>query len=155
MSIADLIQRYAAGPALVRQAVAGMSREQVLARPVPGKWSTLEVVSHLADFEVVGAERLMAVIALDEPVLPGRDEQRYAARLAYNARDLEEQLRLIEACRGHATRVLATLTDADWSRRGIHSEAGPMTLEQLVTRVADHVEHHVKFIREKRDALSV
>jgi len=31
----------------LRTAVAGMTAEQVLSRPIPGKWSTLEVVATL------------------------------------------------------------------------------------------------------------
>src|SRR4029450_5253877 len=99
MSVAKLIERYASGPRLVREAAAGMSAAQATARPVAGKWSTLEVVAHLADFEIIGVDRLTAVIAEDDPMIPGRDEQRYAARLAYPQRDLEEELRLIETCR--------------------------------------------------------
>jgi uncharacterized damage-inducible protein DinB len=155
MPLATLIEQYSAGPKLIRQAVAGMSPAQISARPVAGKWSTLEVVAHLADFEVIGVDRLTAVIAEDEPVLPGRNEQKYAARLAYDQRDLEEQLRLIELCRSHVTRLLRTLTDGDLSRRGVHSEAGPLTLEQLLLRVSNHVQHHVKFIHEKRQALGL
>jgi hypothetical protein len=50
-----------------------MTRDQLLARPVPGKWSTQEVVCHLADYEAVYADRMKRVIALDEPeLLPGR-----------------------------------------------------------------------------------
>ncbi len=153
MSLAALIEQYATGPNLVRQSVAGMSHGQILARPIAGKWSTLEVVAHLADFEVIGVDRLTAVIAEDEPTLPGRDERNYAARLAYDQRDLEEQLRLIELCRGHVTRILGTLTESDISRRGIHTEAGPLTLDQLLLRIINHVEHHLKFIREKREVL--
>jgi uncharacterized damage-inducible protein DinB len=155
MSLATLTEQYAAGPALVRQGVAGLSREQLLARPIEGKWSSLEVVCHLADFEAVFVDRLTAVIAENEPTLPGRDEQKYAARLAYHERDLEEQLRLIEACRGHVTRILRTLGDADLARKGIHTEAGPLTLEQLLGRIINHIQHHVKFIHEKRKALGV
>jgi len=155
MSLATLIDQYAAGPVLVRQAVAGMSREQVLARPIEGKWSTLEVVCHLADFEVVFVDRLTAVIAENEPTLPGRDEQKYAARLAYHDRELDEQLRLIEACRAHVTRILKKLTVADLARKGNHTEAGPLTLEQLLGRIINHIQHHVKFIHEKRKALGL
>src|SRR3569833_380120 len=148
-----LIDRYVAGPNLVREAVAGMSREQLVARPVAGKWSTLEVGAHLADFEVIGVDRLTAPVAEREPTLPGRDEQAYAARLAYHERDLEEQLRLIEACRTHATRILRALSADDWQRRGIHTEAGPMTVEQLLERFVRHIEHHVPFIHENRRVL--
>ena len=155
MSLATLTEQYAAGPALVRQAVARLSREQLLARPIEGKWSSLEVVCHLADFEAVFVDRLTSVIAENEPTLPGRDERKYAARLAYHQRDLEEQLRLIETCRGHVTRILKTLSDADLVRKGIHTEAGPLTLEQLLGRIINHIQHHVKFIHEKRQALGV
>lgn len=153
MSLSTLIEQYAAGPGLLRQAVAGMSAAQVRARPIAGRWSTLEVVAHVADFEVIGVDRVTAAIAEDDPVLPGRDERKYSARLAYDQRDLEEQLRLIEICRGHVTRLLRTLTDTDLIRRGMHSEAGPLTLEQLLYRSINHIPHHVKFIHEKRQAL--
>lgn len=155
MRLAELIDQFAASPDILRQAVAGMSREQVRARPIAGKWSTLEVVAHLADFEIVGVDRLMAVIAENEPALPGRNETKYAARLAYHERDLEEQLRLIELCRSHVARVLRTLGEADLPRRGIHSHAGPLTLEQLLDRTTGHVAHHVKFIHAKRQALGL
>lgn len=148
-----LIERFAAGPALLREAVGGLTREQALARPVAGKWSTLEVVAHLADFEVIGVDRVVAAIAETDPPIPGRDEQQYVARLGYHERDLEEQLRLIELCRSHVARMLRALPEADWSRRAIHSEAGPLTIEQLVERVTRHIEHHLKFIHEKRQAL--
>lgn len=155
MSVAKLIERYAAGPRLVREAAAGMNAAQAIARPIAGKWSTLEVVAHLADFEIIGVDRLTAVIAESEPTLPGRDERCYAARLAYELRDLEEELRLIEACRGRVVKLLRTLSDDDWRRRGIHTEAGPLTLEQLLERIVRHVEHHVPFILEKRAALGL
>jgi uncharacterized damage-inducible protein DinB len=155
MSLATLTEQYAAGPMILRQAVAGMSREQVLARPVEGKWSTLEVICHLSDFEIVYVDRLTAIIAETDPALPGRDEQKYAARLAYQQRDLEEELRLVEACRTHTARILRTLPEGDLTRRGIHTEAGPLTLAQMLDRIVGHVQHHVKFIYDKRKALGI
>ena len=41
-SLAELIDNYLAGPRNLRSAVAGLTRDQLLARPIPGKWSTLE-----------------------------------------------------------------------------------------------------------------
>lgn len=151
----ELLERYSAGPGLLRAAVAGMSSAQVRLRPVPGKWSTLEVIAHLADFEIIGVDRLTAVLAEVDPVLPGRDETQYAARLNYEARDLEEQLDLIELCRRHVGRVLRDLPEARRGRRGIHSEAGPLSLEQLLERVTGHIEHHLRFLHEKRAALGL
>ena len=132
-----------------------MSREQTLARPVAGKWSTLEVVCHLADFEIVYADRLKRVIAENQPTMFGGDPDTFAARLAYDSRNLEEELKLIEACRNQVTRILRTLNNEDYLRVGKHSEAGPLTLLELLNRVTGHVTHHVKFIYEKRKALGI
>ncbi len=49
MDIAQLIDEYAAGPQSLRDAIAGMTPEQIDAAPVPSKWSTRQVVCHLAD----------------------------------------------------------------------------------------------------------
>ena len=67
--LAALIDTYAAGPKTLRQAVAGMSRQQLTSRPVAGKWSTLEVVCHLADFDPILADRMKRVIAEEKPTL--------------------------------------------------------------------------------------
>lgn len=149
-----LIDDYLAGPKLLRQAVAGMSREQLLARPIPGKWSTLEVICHLADFEIVGADRIKRVIAENEPTLLGGDERAFAARLAYHERDAHEELVLIDTIRSQVARILHTLNPEDFQRRGIHSEVGPLTLEVLVQRSTRHIPHHVRFVEEKRRALA-
>ena len=47
---ADLISAYEHGVEELRVAVTGMTGEQLRSRPVPGKWSTLEVVCHIADW---------------------------------------------------------------------------------------------------------
>ena len=96
MALAQLIDEYLAGSSVLRRAVAGMTREQLLARPVPGKWSTLEVVCHLADFDPIIADRMKRIIAEEKPTLLGADETRFAAALAYHDRDLEEELTIIE-----------------------------------------------------------
>jgi DinB superfamily len=152
---AALIDEFAAGAGLVRDAVKGMTREQLLARPVPGKWSTHEVVCHLADFEIVGAERIKRVIAEENPKLFDADETVFARRLAYGSRELEVELQVIGSIRAQVARILRTLADEDFARVGTHSSAGPLTLQQFVERGANHIKHHVKFIAEKRKALGV
>src|SRR5438105_8912475 len=95
-ALSQMIDEYVAGAQALRKAVAGMTREQLLARPVAGKWSTLEVVCHLSDFEPILAERMKRVLTHENPTLLAADENLFAARLAYHDRDLEEELRLIE-----------------------------------------------------------
>ena len=151
--LAALIDNYLAGPRQLREAVAGMSRDQLQARPIAGKWSTLEVVCHLADFDPILADRMKRVIAEDRPTLLGADENRFAAMLNYHGRDVEEELTIIEKTRSQLARILRTLPAEALQRVGVHNERGPRTLEQLLTTATNHIPHHVKFIEEKRRAL--
>jgi uncharacterized damage-inducible protein DinB len=154
-SFPKLIEDYLAGPAQLRAAVAGLSRQQQLARPVTGKWSTLEVVCHLADFDPILADRMKRVIAEDEPKLLGADENRFAAALAYHERDLEEELTILERTRSQIARILRTLPETALQRVGHHNERGPLTLEQLLKNAINHIPHHLAFIHEKRRALGL
>jgi hypothetical protein len=63
MDYADLISGYCAGPQMLRVAVAGMTADQLDARPIPGKWSTKRVICHIADFEPMCVDRMKRVIA--------------------------------------------------------------------------------------------
>src|SRR6185369_13476372 len=146
----ELIDNYLAGARALRQAVAGMTREQLLARPVAGKWSTLEVLCHLGDFEPIYADRMKRVIAEERPQLLGADETRFAKGLAYQERDAAEELNIIEQTRSQMGRILRTLPAEALRRVGVHNERGPLTLEDLLQGVTNHVTHHLKFILEKR-----
>jgi uncharacterized damage-inducible protein DinB len=154
-SLAEMIDRYLAGPAELRRAVAGLTPEQWRARPVPGKWSTLEVVCHLADFDPILADRMKRIIAEDRPQLLGADEKHFAAALAYHERDPEEEMILIERTRSQMARILRVLPPEALQRVGVHNERGPLTLERLLQLSINHIPHHVQFIHEKRRALGL
>ena len=155
MNTSTLIEQYLAGPSELRQAVAGMTRDQLAAQPVPGKWSTLEVICHIADFEPVYADRMKRVIAEDGPLLLSGDPDKFQARLAYSSRNAEEELTLIQTVRSQMARILKTLPDPDFARTGQHSTDGPLSLAVLLERITNHIPHHVKFVEEKRKALGM
>lgn len=151
----DLVDAYLRGPSDLRRHVAGLTREQLLMRPVPGKWSTLEVVAHIADFEPILADRVKRTIALHEPSLLAADENEFVQSLAYHQRDLEEELRLIEVTRSQLARILSTLPDSILTRRGIHSLKGPKTVEDLMRMVTGHIASHLPHINDKRRAMGL
>src|SRR5215210_4552964 len=128
----ELIAAYVRGIDDLRSAVIGMTTEQVLARPVPGRWSTVECVGHLADTEIFFTDRIVRTVAMDRPLLMSADEKQYIERLDYQSFDLDEQLALCTALRRHAARILRAQPPEAWSRTAVHSETGLVTLRQLV-----------------------
>src|SRR5918995_797724 len=143
---AELIAAYEQGIDDLRAAVAWMTKEQVLARPVPGKWSTVECVGHVADTEIFFTDRIVRTIALDRPLLMSADEKFYIERLDYQSFDLGEQLALFTALRRHAARVLKMQPPEAWSRTAVHSQSGLVTLRQLVWQAVRHLRHHLPFL---------
>jgi hypothetical protein len=111
-------------------------------------------VCHLADYEPIYADRMKRVIALNEPELLKGDPGLFAERLAYDQRDVQEELALIELVRKQMARILRALNPEDFQRKGGHSRDGALTLEELLKRITGHIPHHVRFIEEKKQALS-
>jgi uncharacterized damage-inducible protein DinB len=151
----SLTDAYLAGLEPLHRAVMGLSPAQLRARPVAGKWSTLEVLAHLADMEGVFAERMKRVIAEDGPTFFDADADLWADQLAYENRDATVELWLVEATRRQMATILRTLPENALGRGGTHSTAGFLTLEQLLTKVTGHLVHHMRFIEEKRKALGL
>jgi DinB superfamily len=149
------IEQYLAGPDLLRRAVARMTRGQLLSRPIPGKWSTQEVVCHLPDYEPIYADRTKRVIALKDPELLKGDPGLFAARLAYDERDVQEELALIELVGKQMARILRSLKPEDLQRKRGHSRDKALMLEELLKRIAGHIPHHVRFIEDKKRAMDM
>ena len=153
-SYTELVQTYLAGTDLLRRAIAGMTPEQLRARPVEGKWSTLECVVHIADFEPILAERMKRIVSHERPLLLVADENLFASTLGYEDRDVQEELAVVESTRRQMARILGGLAPEAASRVGIHSYKGLVTLEAVLTAATNHIPHHIKFIEEKRRALA-
>jgi uncharacterized damage-inducible protein DinB len=153
--LAQQIDAYLDGPARLRGVVSDLSRDRLEARPIPGKWSTLEVVCHLVDSEQAWCHRMKRVIAEEKPLLIGYDESRFTASLGYHRQDLQAELSLLDGMRIQMAQILRGLDEACWSRSGIHSDRGLITLEAMLQTEIEHIAHHITTITEKRRALGL
>lgn len=154
-TIRDLIERYKQGPNLLRQAIAGMTVEQMGARPVPGRWSTREVVCHIVDFDQLYADRMKRVIAEKEPNFFPSEPDAFAAHLAYAKRDVAKELELLTLLREQMAVILESLPEEAFQRAGRHPVRGLVTLQDLLQAITDHIPHHIRFIEEKKAALGL
>jgi hypothetical protein len=75
--------------------------------------------------------------------------------LACDQREVEEELALIDLARSQMARILRALKSEDFQRQGSHSRDGALTLEDLLQRITAHIPHHVRFIEEKKRAMSI
>src|SRR5437868_7647270 len=120
----DLIEQYARGGEKLRLAIKGLTHDDLIAFPIPGKWSVLQVVIHRQDSDLIAADRMKRVIAEDNPTLIGFDENMFVANLAYHAQSAEDAVTLFDLNRKQFARVLRTLGASAWTRVGTHNERG-------------------------------
>lgn len=147
------IDRYAEGPAILRQAVAGLSREQLQAFPVPGTWSIQQIVVHLLDSDLIASHRMKRAIAEDNPTFHAYDETCFARALYYEDEPLDEVLALFALNRAQTARILRRLPTAAFARVGTHNQRGELRLDQMVRDYVEHLDHHLRFVAQKRALL--
>src|SRR5712672_3425613 len=150
-----IIDQYELGPDKLLKAIAGMTHADLMAAPIPGKWSTHQVVIHLADAEAAFADRIRRIVAEDSPVLIAWDENKFAQRLHYEAQSTSDAVEIIVLTRRQITRILRVLPDSAFDRVGRHTERGPQTVLDVLGYAVPHLDHHLKFVAEKRKALGV
>ncbi len=150
-----ILDRYADGALILGQAVAGLTREQTLARPGPGDWSIAELAAHLVDSDLVYGDRIKRVIAEANPTLQNLPEDVWMAGLNSAQMPVEDAAALFAANRVWVVRILRGLDDAAFARAGTHTELGRQTLAEIVVKAVHHLDHHLKFLYAKRAKLGV
>jgi hypothetical protein len=93
------------------------------------------------------------MIAEDNPTLIGYDETKFSKNLHYNVQPVAEAVAILDLNRKLFSRVVKKLPPEAFDRVGTHSERGKLTLGQYFHAVVNHLEHHLKFIVEKRAKL--
>ncbi len=152
MAINELLEQLLRGAELVDAAVAGLSEGEADYLPGNGKWTVRQVVSHLADSEMVGADRFRRVLAEDNPTLMAYDEKAWAEKLDWGRRSIPQSLELFRKVRQLNYELLKDLPEAAFERQGRHSERGPLRVAQLLEIYAQHAEGHARQIRAARES---
>ena len=147
----DLIEKYAGGGQELRASFAGLSRQQLNAFPVPGTWSIQQIVIHMMDSDLIGSDRMKRVAAEDHPTLIGYNETAFANTLFYDQLDPQVACDIFDKNRQLTAEILRRLPDASYDRTGSHNEYGEVTLGKLLKTYVEHLDHHLKFIRQKRE----
>ena len=146
-----IINEFEAGGQKLRAAVLGLTTDQALAKPGPGKWSVQELVIHLADGDAIAIDRMKRVITEDNPTLLRADEQAYVDRLHCDAQDLQDAVILFDLNRRQFARVLRQLNDSKFERVGTHDgELGRITLASLIANYSKHLNHHLQRLEQIR-----
>lgn len=150
--LTELLERFRRGPELIAAVTTGAAGAELDFAPEPGRWNVRQIVAHLADSEIVTADRLRRLIAEDNPLLVAFDQDAWARNLGYERRRIADSLELFRRLRAENHQLLASLPRQAFERWGTHSERGRITLRELVASAVEHVESHARQIQALRSA---
>lgn len=122
----------------------------------PGKgdrFSLLEVVCHMADFEEVFLDRIQAAIETEVPTFESIDISDRAVKMGYRQRDLPKELASFMSRRRDTIRYLESLGEDQLARELIQS-FGRMTVKDFVSVIAGHDLYHIEGMTDYLEAAS-
>ena len=127
----------------------GASSEALDRRPKPGKWSARENLAHLARYEEMFLDRIQRIRSEDRPALPryrAEDDPRWPQWLAMPTEDILSRL---HSLRVELVGAVERLSAAEFSRVGVHSLFGEMTLTEWLEFFLLHEAHHLLAILQR------
>jgi hypothetical protein len=132
----------------------GISESRCSRRMQPTKWSIVEIVAHLADDELVTSWRYRQMLESPGCVLPGFDQDLWAAYGHYGEWKIADAFAMFRLLRVANLRLLERLNADEWQRYGIHEERGRITVLELARHMAGHDANHLEQIRRLKEQTS-
>ena len=137
----------AATPAKIVSLIRGLTPRQLARRPAPDKWSIREIISHLADTDMVMDCRARWIAFEDHPTLVPFDQEKWAAGRAREKEPVTETLERFRLLRRSQVRLFRQASKTDFRRTGFHPERGVVTLRVQLETLAGHDLNHLAQIQ--------
>ena len=147
---AQYVEKIAATPAMLRQALAGLTPEQLDTPYREGGWTVRQVAHHVPDSHLNSYIRFKLALTEDEPTIKPYDEATWALLGDSVTTPVETSLCLLECLHERWVHLMRGMSDADWTRTFRHPERGTVSLERNAGLYAWHGDHHVEHIRALR-----
>ena len=147
------IESIAAAPAALRQAVRGLSEEQLDTPYRPGGWTVRQVVHHVADSHLNAYTRFRLALTEQNPTIKPYAEAKWAELPDARSMPVDVSLALLDALHQRLDVLLRSTSDDAFAGTLSHPENGPMTLDTLLSIYSWHGEHHVAHVTSLRDRM--
>lgn len=138
-------------PARLREAVAGLSDDQLATPYRPDGWTVRQLVHHVADSHMNAYLRHKLIATQDHPTLVTYDQDRWAELGDVEAVPIETSLQMLDAVHERWAAFLASLDAEDFDRTAHHPEIGDVKLSDMLALYAWHGPHHVRHITALRE----
>lgn len=147
------IDQIEEAPARLREAVAGLSEDQLDTPYRPGGWTVRQVVHHVPDSHLNSYVRFRLALTEEAPTIKTYHEDRWAELDDARSSPIELSLSLLEALHRRWIVLLRSMTSADFEKSFNHPELGVVSLDKNVGLYAWHGQHHIAHITSLRERM--
>jgi hypothetical protein len=137
------LERLEQQPAELRQRIGPLDDDAAALPRAPGKWSTLDLLTHINDAERVFAFRLLWVSRGDPNGLPGFEQDIWAGNVGGLRRTVGSLLDEFDAIRRSSLCLVQALPDEYADRRGLINGTS-ISVRTLAWLIPGHVQHHLE-----------
>jgi len=150
---ASLIGMLAQAPALLAQAVSGLTEQQQDSPYRPDGWTVRQVVHHLADAGMNGYIRTKLLLTEDQPMVKPFDENGWAQLPDSKHAPIELSLTLHARLPRRWVMLLKSVPAASFTRSYNHPANGLWSLDDALSFFAWHNRHHTAHITSLRQRM--
>jgi uncharacterized damage-inducible protein DinB len=141
-------------PRGLRDAVAGLTDEQLETPYRPGGWTVRQVVHHLPDSHLNSYMRFKLAATEEQPLIRTYHEERWAELSDARTGPIDISLDLLETLHRRWVLFLRSLSEQELARTFQHPEWGSVDLSKAIAMYAWHGRHHVAHITALRERMS-
>ena len=149
----ELIAQFAAAPARLRAAVAGLNDAQLDTPYREGGWTVRQLAHHVADSHMNGYIRVKFALTEDVPTIKPYDENTWVKLGDTPATPIETSLNLLEALHERWANLFRSLTLEEFARTFRHPELGTLSLNRQLALYAWHGRHHTAHVTALRERM--
>ncbi len=150
-SRAKHIQEIASLPAQMRQAVRGLTPEQLDTPYREGGWTVRQVVHHVPDSHMNAYVRFKLALTENVPTIKTYDEAAWAKLKDTELTPIDVSLTLLETVHARWVTLLKSLKAEDFDRKFNHPEGGVQSLDRTLALYGWHGRHHLAHITSLRE----
>lgn len=152
-SRAQHIEQLASLPGQMRQAVNGLTPEQLDTPYRDGGWTVRQVVHHVPDSHLNAYVRFKLALTENIPTIKPYDEAAWAKLKDSELTPIDVSLTLLDAVHTRWVTLLRTLKPDDFAKKFNHPELGVQTLDRTLAMYSWHSRHHLAHITTLRERM--
>jgi hypothetical protein len=149
-SFDENVAKLAELPTKLRDAVAGLTDEQLETPYRPDGWTLRQTVHHVADSHLNTLVRFKLALTEDSPTIHPYYEERWA-ELGDSRLPVDVSLGILDGLHARLVALLQSLSTGQLQREFVHPETGGWSIERAAALYAWHSQHHTAHITTTRE----